>query len=141
VAGSASRAASLPILIKPYIRYASFMDLTVAERLQMFGVDERQADLYLKLLKQGPKTLGQLVELFGKSRTDLLDALSGLREKRMVKESADHPPKFSALPIETALDAAVMKQAHDLRRMELLKEEVIDLVNSRFQQDYASDLE
>jgi sugar-specific transcriptional regulator TrmB len=117
------------------------MDLTVAERLQTFGVDKRQADLYLKLLKRGPKTLGQLVESFSLSRADVLDALSGLREKGMISESTDRPPRYSALPIEAALNAAVMKQAHILRRMELSRQEVADLVNSRFWQDYASDLE
>jgi len=111
------------------------MDLAVAERLEMFGVDERQADLYLRLLNQGPKTLGQLVELFGMSRTDMLAALGGLQEKGMIDESSDLPPKYGALPIEAALNAAVMKQAHDLRRMERSKQDVIDLVNSRFRED------
>jgi sugar-specific transcriptional regulator TrmB len=117
------------------------MDVTVAERLQTFGLNERQADLYLKLLKRGSKTLGQLVELLSMSRTEVLDTLSDLREKGMIKESTDRPPKYSALPIEAALNAVVMKQAYDLRRMELSRQEVVDLVNSRFWHDYASDLE
>lgn len=116
------------------------MDLTVAERLRTFGVDKRQADLYLKLLKRGPETLGQLIESFSMSRAEMLDALSGLQEKGMIKESTDRPPKYSALPIEAALNAAVMKQAHYLRRMELSRQEVVDLVNSRFWHDDASDL-
>jgi sugar-specific transcriptional regulator TrmB len=115
------------------------MDFTVAERLQMFGVDKRQAHIYLALLNQGPKTLGQIVELTGTSRTDVVDALNGLRDKGMIKESSDRPPKYSALPIEAALNAAVMKQAYDLRRMELSKQEVVDLVNSR-RPNFASDL-
>jgi hypothetical protein len=49
----------------------------------------------------------------------------------MIKESSDRPPKYGALPIEAALNAAVMKQAYDLRRMELSKQEIVDLVNSR----------
>lgn len=117
------------------------MDLAVSERLQTFGVDKRQADLYLTLFRQGSKTLGQLLELLGTSRTDVLDALNSLREKGMIKESTDRPPKYGALPIEAALNAAVMKHAQDLRRMELSKQEVVKLVNSRFQQDFASDLE
>jgi sugar-specific transcriptional regulator TrmB len=108
------------------------MDLIVAERLQPFGVDNQQAELYLKLLKRGPKTLDQLVELFSLPRIEVLDVLSGLREKGMINESTDRPPKYSALPIEAALNAAVMKQALDLRRMELLRQEVVDLVHSRF---------
>jgi sugar-specific transcriptional regulator TrmB len=57
------------------------MDFTVAERLQMFGVDKRQAHIYLALLNQGRKTLGQIIELMGTSCTDVVAALNGLRTK------------------------------------------------------------
>ena len=47
----------------------------------------------------------------------------------MIEESTEGPTKYCALSIESALDAAVMKQAYHLRQMERSKQELVELVN------------
>ncbi|MGA3360036.1 MAG: helix-turn-helix domain-containing protein [Halobacteriota archaeon] len=105
------------------------MEKALAERLRMFGIDEKQACLYLTLLTSGAKTLVELAELIEASRVEVLNTLNGLRERGMIEESSERPIKYRAVSIEAALDAAVMRHAYDLRRMERSKQEIIELVN------------
>ena len=105
------------------------MEKTLAERLGTFGIDEKQACLYLTLLSSGDKTLVELAELTEGSRTEVLNALNGLCERGMIEESVERPKKYHAVSIEAALDAAVMRHAYDLRRMERSKQEIIELIN------------
>jgi sugar-specific transcriptional regulator TrmB len=107
--------------------------MQIAKRLQTFGVSEKQANLYLLLLYKGAKTLTELTELSDAVRGDVLDTLSGLCKLGMIEESVERPTKYFAAPIETALNAAIMKHARNLRRMERSKQEIIDLVNSELQ--------
>ncbi|MGZ4928771.1 MAG: helix-turn-helix domain-containing protein [Halobacteriota archaeon] len=105
------------------------MEKALAERLRTFGIDEKQACLYLTLLNSGANTIVELAELTQSSRAEVLNALNGLCEHGMIQESVERPKKYHALCIEAALDAAVMRYAYDLRRMERSKQEVIELVN------------
>jgi sugar-specific transcriptional regulator TrmB len=105
------------------------VEKALAERLRTFGIDEKQACVYLTLLNSGAKTLVELAELTEASRAEVLNALNGLYERGMIEESVEKPRKYHAVPIEAALDAAVMRHAYDLRRMERSKQEVIELVN------------
>jgi len=105
------------------------MEKAVVESLQTFGINEMEAGLYLMLLDFGAETAGQLVDVTGIGRADVDKTLNGLREKGMIEESAGRPTKYCAVSIETALDAAVMKQAYHLRQMERSKQELVELVN------------
>jgi sugar-specific transcriptional regulator TrmB len=105
------------------------MEKAVVERLQTFGVNETEARLYLTLLNSGAETVGELVEVTGIVRADVYKTLNGLLDKGMIEESTERPTKYCAVPIESALDAAVMKQAYHLRQMERSKQELVELVN------------
>jgi sugar-specific transcriptional regulator TrmB len=105
------------------------MEKTVVEQLRTFGINEMEASLYLTLLNNGEETAGELVDVTRIARADVYKTLNGLLEKAMIEESATKPTKYCAVPIEAALDAAVMKQAYHLRQMELSKQELVELVN------------
>jgi sugar-specific transcriptional regulator TrmB len=105
------------------------MEKTVVERLRAFGIDEMEARLYLTLLNAGAQTAGELAEVTGIAREDVYKTLNGLLEKGMIEESTGRPTKYCAVPIDTALDAAVMQQAYHLRQMERSKQELVELVN------------
>ena len=99
------------------------------ERLRTFGVNETEARFYFTLLNCGAETAGKLVNVTGVSRADVYKTLNGLLEKGMIEESTERPTKYCAVPIESALDAVVMKQAYQLRQMERSKQELVELVN------------
>jgi len=55
--------------------------------------------------------------------------LNELVERGMVERSTERPTKYCAVPIEVALDAALMKEAYHLREMERSKKELVEFVN------------
>jgi sugar-specific transcriptional regulator TrmB len=105
------------------------MEKAVVEQLRTFDINETEARFYFTLLNCGAETAGELVNVIGVSRADVYKTLNGLLEKGMIEESTERPTKYSAVPIESALDAAVMKQAYQLRQMERSKQELVQLVN------------
>jgi sugar-specific transcriptional regulator TrmB len=105
------------------------MEKAVVERLRTFGINEMEARFYFTLLNCGAETAGGLVEVIGVARADVYKTLNGLLEKGMIEESTERPTRYCAVPIEAALDAAVMKQAYHLRQMERSKQELVELVN------------
>ena len=98
------------------------------EGLRLFGVDEIEAHVYLTLLNCGAETVSELVTLTGMTRADVHAALNRLLEKRMIEVSIEYPTKYGAVPIETALDATILKQAYHLRQMERSKQGLVELV-------------
>jgi len=105
------------------------MEKAIVERLRTFGINETEARFYFTLLNCSAETAGELVNMTGVSRADVYKTLNGLLEKGMIEESTERPAKYCAVPIESALDAAVMKQAYHLRQMERSKQELVELVN------------
>jgi len=105
------------------------MEKAVVERLRQFDINETEARLYFTLLNCGAETAGELVDVTGVARVDVYKTLNGLLDKGMIEESTERLTKYCAVPIESALDAAVMKQAYHLRQMERSKQELVELVN------------
>jgi sugar-specific transcriptional regulator TrmB len=105
------------------------MDKTVVERLQTFGINEIEASLYFTLLNHGAETAGELVDATGLAGADVYKTLNRLLEKGMVEELTERPTKYCAVPIEAALDVAIMKEAYHLRQMERSKQELVELVH------------
>jgi sugar-specific transcriptional regulator TrmB len=103
----------------------------VVERLQTFGIDESEAQLYLTLLNYGPETAGDLIDITRIGRSDVHKTLNGLFEKGMIEELTERPPKYRAVPIDAVLDAAIFKQANKLRQMERSKQELVELVSNQ----------
>ncbi len=97
------------------------------KRLIGFGLSEKEAQLYLHLLKYGPKTPSPLAKSLKTYREDMHRTLTSLIEKGMVRPSFDSPTIYAAVDLDTALDAAVKKQESELREMEARKRELQEL--------------
>ncbi len=98
------------------------------ETLKDFGLKEKEARFYLVLLRQGPKTVGELAKELGTYREDAYRTLITLSRKGLVEESISKPIRYSAADPEKALDMITISQAHELHRMEAYKQEALEIL-------------
>ena len=96
-------------------------------RLIGFGLSEKEALLYLHLLKYGPKTPSPLAKSMKTYREDVHRTLTSLIEKGMVRLSLDSPTVYAAVDLDTALASALKKQESELREMEERRRELQEL--------------
>ncbi len=96
-------------------------------RLISFGLSEKEAQLYLHLLKYGPKTPSPLAKSLKTYREDVHRTLTSLIEKGMVRPSLDAPTMYAAVDLDAALESAVKRQESELREMEARKQELHEL--------------
>ncbi|HYA33311.1 MAG TPA: helix-turn-helix domain-containing protein [Candidatus Bathyarchaeia archaeon] len=102
-------------------------DEEFTRRLIGFGLSEKEAQLYLYLLKYGPKTPSPLAKSLKTYREDVHRTLNSLIDKGMVRPSLDSPTMYAAVDLDSALDSAVRKHESELREMEARKEELQEL--------------
>ena len=96
-------------------------------KLIKFGLGEKEAHLYLHLLKYGPKPLSLLTKSLKTYREDIYRMLTGLIDKGMVNPSLESPTVYAAVKPEIALDVALKKQESELREMERRKQELQEI--------------
>jgi len=102
-------------------------EATFINRLTGFGLSEKEAQLYLHLLKYGPKTPSPLAKSLRTYREDVHRTLTSLIEKGMVRASLDSPTMYAAVDLDTALESALKKQESELHEMEARKRELQEL--------------
>jgi sugar-specific transcriptional regulator TrmB len=100
-------------------------------RLIGFGLSEKEAGVYLHLLKYGPKTPSPLAKSLKTYREDVHRTLTSLIEKGMVKPSLDSPTVYAAVDLDTALESALKKQESELREMAARKRELQELAKQQ----------
>ena len=100
-------------------------------RLISFGLSEKEAQLYLHLLKYGPKTPSPLAKSLKTYREDVHRTLAALIEKGMVRPSLDAPTTYTAVDVDTALETALKKRESELREMEEKKRELHELLQQQ----------
>jgi HTH-type transcriptional regulator, sugar sensing transcriptional regulator len=98
------------------------------DRLIEFGLTEKDAQVYLYLLKHGPKTPSPLAKSLKTYREDVHRTVTSLIEKGMVRPSLDSPTTYAAVDLDAALGSAVKKHESELREMEARKQELQQLL-------------
>jgi len=102
-----------------------------AQHLIGFGLSEKEALVYLHLLKYGPNTQSRLAKALKTYREDVRRRLNSLIGKSMVRPSLDAPTIYTAVDLDAALDAAVKKQESELFEMEARKRQLEELVKQQ----------
>jgi sugar-specific transcriptional regulator TrmB len=100
-------------------------------RLIGFGLSEKEAHLYLHLLRYGPKTPSPLAKSLKTYREDVHRTLTSLIEKGMVRPSLDAPTVYAAVDLEIALEAALKRHKSEMREMEMRKWELQELAKQQ----------
>jgi len=100
-------------------------------RLIQFGLSEKEAQLYLHLLRYGPKTPSRLARPLKTYREDVHRTLNSLIDKGMVRPSLDAPTVYTAVDLETALEAALKRHESEMREMERRKRELEELARQQ----------
>ncbi|HYA60697.1 MAG TPA: helix-turn-helix domain-containing protein [Candidatus Acidoferrum sp.] len=104
-------------------------DSEFLSRLITFGLSEKEAHLYLHLLKYGPKPPSLLAKSLNTYRGDVFRTLTRLVDKGMVNRSLKSPTVYSAMELNIALDATLEKHKSELHEKEVMKQEIEELSN------------
>jgi hypothetical protein len=102
-------------------------DSEFLSRLIGFGLSEKEAQLYLHLLKYGPKPPSLLAKSLKTYREDVYRTLTGLIDKGMVNPSLETPTVYAAVDLDIALEAAFKKREAELYELERRKQELHEL--------------
>ena len=104
------------------------------------GLSEKEARLYLHLLKHGPRTPSPLAKTSKKRIAKTCTGRSPASSRRaMVRPSLDSPTVYAAVDLDTALEAALKKHESELREMDERKRELQELSQQqRFHPDEVS---
>jgi len=102
-------------------------DSEFLSRLISFGLSEKEAQVYLHLLKYGPKPPTLLAKSLKTYREDVYRTLTVLIDKGMVNPSLDSPTVYAAVDLGIALETAFKKHETELREMEMKKLELQEL--------------
>ncbi|MGZ4882201.1 MAG: helix-turn-helix domain-containing protein [Halobacteriota archaeon] len=96
-----------------------------------FGLSEKEALVYLHLLKYGPNTQSRLAKALKTYREDVRRKLNSLIGKSMVSPSIDGSAVYSAVDLDAALNFAMKKQQSELLEMEARKRELKELAKQQ----------
>ena len=112
-------------------------DSEFLSRLISFGLSEKEAQLYLHLLKYGPKPPSMLAKSLKTYREDVYRTVTSLIDNGLVNPSLSSPTVYTAVELPIALDAALKKHEIEFREMEKRVQELREL--SKQQQFRPSD--
>jgi sugar-specific transcriptional regulator TrmB len=104
---------------------------TVIQKLREFGLSEKEAQLYVHLLKYGPKRAGDLARSLRTYRLGVYRRLAGLIDKALVTTKRASPAVYTAVDLAEALDTVIASRQRELRLVEDIKSDLVALVNDR----------
>lgn len=97
--------------------------------LSQFGLTPNQCKVYVFLSKYGSRTAPQVCKALKIHRTETYQLLSTLQNKGIVSASFDHPIRFTAISLETAMLSLVNVEKERLKSLETQKHDLVDLWN------------
>jgi sugar-specific transcriptional regulator TrmB len=93
--------------------------------LSEFGLSEKETQLYVHLLKYGPKRAGDLARSLETYREDAYRRCARLIDAGMIVKNAGDSSRYAPVDLDKALDAALMSRQRELRRLQRVKHELV----------------
>lgn len=102
------------------------MDIdTLIEGLAAVGLEDEQADVYVRLLQSGPSKVSQLEPLLPYSRSKLYRMLDSLCDRGIVTKSLERPTIYEAVDPETLFTAQLRSLDRDRARVEETRQALV----------------
>jgi len=100
---------------------------TIEETLSRFGLLKNEIKVYLYLARVGEKKAGEIAEAISLHRTETYRILRDLEKKGILFSVFEKPLKFTAVPIDKAIDLLVEAQKMRIKLLEKEKASVVEL--------------
>ncbi|HMK83204.1 MAG TPA: helix-turn-helix domain-containing protein [Candidatus Bathyarchaeia archaeon] len=93
------------------------MSEEVTKQLSDFGLSDKEANIYLALLRSGKARAGEIARKLQLNRMIVYRVLTKLQERELVKATMEKPMKFIPIPLEKALDLLIRETETKLSLM------------------------
>ncbi len=111
---------------------------TIEETLSRFGLLKNEIKVYLHLARTGEMKAGELAESISLHRTETYRVLRDLEKRGVVFSIFEKPLKFTAVPLDKAIDLLVDAQKIKIKLLEQEKTSLVELWQSIPQPKVAS---
>ena len=102
----------------------------IEDVLSKFGLLKNEIRVYLYLARVGTKKASEIAEAISLQRTETYRILRDLEQKRILFSIFENPLKFTAVPLDKAIDLLVDEKKMKIRLLEREKESLIELWGS-----------
>jgi sugar-specific transcriptional regulator TrmB len=99
----------------------------IEETLSRFGLLKNEIRVYLYLARAGEKKAGEIAEAISLHRTETYRILRDLEKKGILFSVFEKPLKFTAVPLDKAIDLLVDAQKMKIRLLEKEKASLVEL--------------
>ncbi|MDV3244919.1 MAG: hypothetical protein LYZ66_07105 [Nitrososphaerales archaeon] len=106
------------------------MENRASELLQLYGLNPREALVYLLVLRTGSVSAGDVAKSLSLRRMEAYRLVKKLADAGIIQPNAGKPVTYSAEPVEAVVSAMMEGQAQKARAMETAKEELLALSKS-----------
>ena len=103
---------------------------TIEETLARFGLLKNEIRVYMFLARAGEKKAGEIAEAISLHRTETYRILRDLEKKGIVFSIFEKPLKFTAVPLDKAIDLLVDAQKIKIKLLEQEKTSLVELWQS-----------
>jgi sugar-specific transcriptional regulator TrmB len=100
---------------------------SIEETLARFGLLKNEIKVYMYLARVGEKKAGEIAEAISLHRTETYRILRDLEKKGILFSVFEKPLKFTAVPIDKAIDLLVDAQKMRIKLLEKEKANVVEL--------------
>ncbi len=104
--------------------------LTIEETLSRFGLLKNEIKVYLHLARVGDMKAGEIAEAISLHRTETYRILRDLEKRGVVFSIFEKPLKFTAVPLDKAIDLLVDAQKIKIKLLEQEKTSLVELWRS-----------
>jgi sugar-specific transcriptional regulator TrmB len=112
----------------------------VAKQLSGFGLTDKEANIYLALLRSGKARAGEIARRLQLNRMIVYRVLTKLQERELVKATMEKPMRFIPIPLEKALELLIKETETKLGLMRDRYDGVLDEWKSVLTEPPAADV-
>lgn len=116
------------------------MSEAITRQLLDFGLSDKEANIYLALLRNGKARAGEIARKLQLNRMIVYRVLTKLQERELVKATMEKPMKFIPIPLEKALELLIKETETKLGLMRDRYDAVVDSWKSVISEPPTSDV-